>query len=96
MVSFLESKVEILGFYHCFLFGSLGLQVNGITFDVHCLDGADELASAASYAKGLDGACGAYLAAQVAVIVAVTFVKLHDRLHDAAQSVLHTCRFENV
>ena len=44
----------------------------------------------------LDGAGGTYLAAEVAVIVAVTFVKLHDRLHDAAQSVLHTSRFENV
>ena len=44
----------------------------------------------------LDGAGGAYLAAEVAVIVTIAVVKLHDRLHDAAQSILHTCGFENV
>ena len=46
--------------------------------------------------KRLDGTGGTYLAAQVAVIVAVTLVKLHDRLHNAAQSVLHACRFKHV
>ena len=44
----------------------------------------------------LDGAGGTYLAAEVAVIVAVTFVKLHDRLHDTTQTVLHTCRIKHM
>ena len=44
----------------------------------------------------LDGTGGAYLAAEVAVIVAVAVIKLHDRLHDAAQTVLHTGGFKNV
>ena len=129
--------------------------MNGITFDVHSLDGADELTAAASYAhfgrglgngqttlkrnhvdglygavlgagsatgavnvddtdidvkhytarlglmllfncEGFDGTCRTYLAAQVAVIVAIAFVKLHDRLHYTSQTVLHTCGFEHV
>ena len=36
------------------------------------------------YGKRLDGSCGTYLAAKVAVIVAVTLIKLHYGLHDAA------------
>ena len=46
--------------------------------------------------EGFDGTCRTYLAAQVAVIVAIAFVKLHDRLHDATQTVLHTCWFKHV
>ena len=46
--------------------------------------------------KGLDGSGGADLAAEVAVIVAVTLVKFHDGLHDAAQSVFHTGGFKHV
>ena len=44
----------------------------------------------------LYGAGRADLAAQVAVKVAVAVIKLHDRLHDTAQSVLHTCGLENM
>ena len=46
--------------------------------------------------EGFDGTCRTYLAAQVAVIVAIAFVKLHDRLHYTSQTVLHTCGFEHV
>ena len=129
--------------------------MNGITFDVHSLDGADELATATTDAEirsgfgnsqtslernhvdglygavlgagsatgavnvddtdidvkhytarlglmllfnceGFDGTCRTYLAAQVAVIVAIAFVKLHDRLHYTSQTVLHTCGLENM
>ncbi len=44
----------------------------------------------------LDGAGRADLAALFAVKVAVSVINLHDWLHDTAQSVLHTCGFENV
>ena len=155
MVPFLEAEVEILGFYDCVLLGSFCLEVNGITLDVYCLDGADEFASAASYAQvrcglgngkaslernhmySLDGTVlgagsatgavhvyhadilveyhaaglgpmfllnrerlygtgGADLAAQVAVIIAVTVSKFHYRLHHAAQTVFQTGGFENM
>ena len=46
--------------------------------------------------KRFDGSCGAYLAAQVAVIVAVALVKLHHGLHDAPQAVFHSGRFEHM
>ena len=46
--------------------------------------------------EGFDGTCRTYLAAQVAVIVAIAFVKLHDRLHDTTQAVLHTCRLKHM
>ena len=46
--------------------------------------------------QGLDGTGGTDLAAQVAVIVAIALIKLHDRLHYASQSIFHTGRLENV
>ena len=137
------------------LLGLFGLEVDGISFDVDCLDGADEFAASATYAEvgsgfgdgqtalkrnhvdGLDGAVlgagsatgavhvdyadilveyhaaglsvvlllnrertygagGADLAAEVAVIVAVTLVELHYRLHHASQAILHAGGLEHV
>ena len=46
--------------------------------------------------KRLYGAGWTYLAAQIAVIVTVSLIKLHDRLHDASQSVFQTRGFEYV
>ena len=46
--------------------------------------------------EGFDGTCGTYLTAQVAVIVAIALIELHDRLHDTSQTILHTCRFKHV
>ena len=48
------------------------------------------------YCQRLDGTGGAYLAAQVAIIVAVAFVKLHYGLHYTAKSVFHTCGLEHM
>ena len=150
-----ETEIEICSFYLSILLGGFGFQVDGISLYVNGFDGADEFASAATYAqlgiglgdgkatlernhvngldgtvlgagsatgavyvnhtdvyveyhaarlcavfllycKGLDGACRTDLAAKVAVIVAVTLVKLHYRLHYACQSVFHACGFEYV
>ena len=135
------------------LLRSLSLQMYGISLNMHSLDRADILASAASYAKFRSGlrysqtsfkrnhvnglywavlsagtATGtvhvhyadilveyhasrlgavfllnckrsdctgwADLAAKVAVIVAVSVIKFHYRLHYTAQTVFHAGRFE--
>lgn len=46
--------------------------------------------------KRADGAGGAYLAAEVAVVVAITVIKFHDRLHQASKAVFHTCGLEHM
>ena len=46
--------------------------------------------------KRTDGSGGANLAAKIAVIVAVTLVKLHNGLHHSSKAVLHTCGLEHV
>ena len=48
------------------------------------------------HGQGLDGTGGTYLAAQVAIIVAIALIKLHDRLHYASQSIFHAGRLKNV
>lgn len=48
------------------------------------------------HGKRPDCAGGTNLAAQVAVIVAIAVVKLHYRLHDASQTVFHSCGLEHM
>ena len=46
--------------------------------------------------KRFDCSGRAYLAAKVAVIVAVAVIKFHNRLHYAAQTIFHASRLEYV
>ena len=46
--------------------------------------------------KGLDGSVRADFTADGAVVVAVALIELHDRLHYAADTIFHSCRFEYV